>query len=126
MKNDLWIWLDWHNPPQQRMVVVDDLWAKLKDAGDPKAPDDGVYAAFRKAMSIPKPVEGADFIPPTTEWVEDLYKQFMAWLEESRKDLLKGKKPRLDEKVELKAMAGSGVPQETRRLLEEKVGAWSD
>jgi hypothetical protein len=95
MKNDLWIWLDWQNPPQSRCVAVDDLWAKLKDIGDPKSPSEEVCLKFRSVMAIPRPVVGADYIPPTNDWVNELYTQFLDWMKENRKDLYapKQKKP---------------------------------
>jgi hypothetical protein len=102
MKNDWlnWVWIDWEIPARQRVTDAGMLLAALRPYGNPEKPTAGHYIVFRAALDLMPESQQIDLIPPSREWVAELYQDFLAAVRKERPEWLGGRRKPVKPKLE--------------------------
>lgn len=92
-----WVWIDWENPASQRVTDAGALLESLRHYGDPEEPNPAHYVIFRATLDILPESQMAPGLPPSVEWVQAAYQDFLTTVRQLRPHWLnKGKKKRAE------------------------------
>lgn len=87
-----WVWVDWEVPAVQRVTDAGALLDALKPYGNPERPTAAHYVIFRAVLDILPESQLPEGLPPTRDWVEGLYREFLDTVRRERPDWLTAKK----------------------------------